>query len=175
MLPRLLRTQGRCARHRYLVLGLPPRLWAGLRAPLLPGSAHAWLPRERHLEGVETTDKVLAEVFCDDVGNPWGQGALRVPLGSCSAAPDWGALQWGPIPPCPGPAAQFPQQEVQLVTLQPALQCPHPPASRPRRPCRTLGTESDHRAPAVAVWAGAAGVAAPHTHRQMDGQTDDAK
>lgn len=56
------------------------------------------------------------------------------------------------------------------MTLQPALQCPHPPASRPRCPCRTLGTESDHRAPAVAVWAGSAGVAAPHTHGRMDGR-----
>lgn len=94
MLPRLLRTQGRCTRHRNLVLGLPPWLWAGLWAP--------WLPRERRLEGVGTTGdaagEVLAEVFWDDMKAPGGRGHSVCPWLLPSSPQTGGALQWAPIP-----------------------------------------------------------------------------
>lgn len=88
---------------------------------------------------------------------PLGAGELCVPLAPAQQPPDWGALQWAPIP------AQG-VLPVKLVTLQPAL-CPQ--AWQPP-PVSMQGTEPGHRALAVAVWPGPAGVAAPHTHGQMD-------
>lgn len=87
-------------------------------APVVTGRAVgtsppcAWLPRERRLEGVETTgdaaDKVLAEVFCGDLGNPQGRGHSVSPSAPAQQLPDWGGPCRGiPSTPCPGPTAQF--------------------------------------------------------------------
>lgn len=120
-------------------LGLPVLGFPG------KGVWREWKPREMQLERCWLRCFVM-------ILKPLEAGALCVPL-----APVWGALQWAPIP------AQG-VLPVKLVTLQPAL-CPQ--AWQPP-PVSMQGTEPGHRALAVAVWAGPAGVAAPHTHGQTD-------
>lgn len=86
---RLLRTQGGCARCRYLVLGVCGRAVGGSVQGSVPPSSMGLcvicFPGEKHLEGVETSRDAVktnclrqVEMFCGDTGNPPGQGTLHL-------------------------------------------------------------------------------------------------
>lgn len=85
----LLRTQGRCAGCRYLVLGVRGGAAGssvqGSVAPSSLGLCVICFPGEKHLEGVETTRDAVktnclrqVEMLCGDTGNPLGWGALHL-------------------------------------------------------------------------------------------------